>query len=416
MTKRIAAILICAVMVLVAAAPLALATHDVIKGAQGPRASAVTWEYVPVSYGIWTGHIVNDGLRSLVVDVADNTTGVPVDIMHQRIRFAAYGQYPTGTLDTNGVIMAVGHVYEITVTPNGPKGATCTVDDMFKLPVNPVAAITLVSQDYLNVAVSGSGSTDADGTIVSYSWAFGDGSTATGVSASHAYAAAGTFMITLTVTDNDGLTGSADLQVTVEAPPVPDTPPVASFTYTVNGMTVNVNAGGSTDDKGIISYNWNWGDLTTGTGVTASHTYAKPPVMSASALSSKAPPGTPHPVFGYTYAADGVTIVPGCAVTIINVNTSEMLTTTSSIDGIYSVDLSELQLGWSVGNILEVTATNGGLVGTTTAPVTDSPSGYDQIDVILLPTGGTATVTITLTVTDTIGQTSSVSQQVTLVW
>jgi chitodextrinase len=415
LTRRIAAILMCAVMVLVAAAPLALATHDVVKGPQGPRASAVTWEYTPAGYGMWTGHIVNSGLRSLIVDVADNTSGVPADIMHQRIRFAAYDANPVGEVDTAGVIMAANHVYEITVTPNGPRGSTCTVDDVFKLAVPPEAAITLVSQTLLTVIVSGSSSSDADGTIASYSWTFGDGMSASGMEVAHTYAADGTYTITLTVTDNDGMTDSADLIVIVAGP---DQPPVAAFTYTVSGMTVNVNAAASSDDHGIVSYEWNWGDLTTGTGMVASHTYATPPVTSESALSGKAPPGTPHPVFGFTYAADGVTTVPNCDVTIVNVATGEMLTTTSSIDGIYSIDLSELQLGWAVGDTLEVTATamGGVLIGSSSAPVTDTPAGYDQIDVILLPTGGTATVTITLTVTDTIGQTNSVSQQVTLVW
>src|SRR4030042_6762528 len=60
--KRIAAmaILTCAVMVLVVGAPLVTAdTHHVVKGAQGPRASAVSWNVVPTDNGSWYGHIVN---------------------------------------------------------------------------------------------------------------------------------------------------------------------------------------------------------------------------------------------------------------------------------------------------------------------------------------------------------------------
>jgi len=60
--KKIAAlaILMCAVMVLVAGAPLVVAdTHHVVKGAQGPRASAVSWEYAPTEAGVWTGHVLN---------------------------------------------------------------------------------------------------------------------------------------------------------------------------------------------------------------------------------------------------------------------------------------------------------------------------------------------------------------------
>ncbi|HEX9908866.1 MAG TPA: hypothetical protein VGB78_10465, partial [Thermoplasmata archaeon] len=102
------ALLTCAVMVLVAGVPLAMGVvgdvHTIVKKEKGPRASAVTWEFVTgADYGIWTGYIVNSGLRSLVVDVADNTTGTPEEVSHQRIRFAAYGIYPSGTMTTDNV-------------------------------------------------------------------------------------------------------------------------------------------------------------------------------------------------------------------------------------------------------------------------------------------------------------------------
>ena len=66
MVKRTAlAILMCAVMVLVAAVPVTIAgTWSIVKGEKGPNNSAVTWEYAPVDYGVWSGHVVNNGLRS----------------------------------------------------------------------------------------------------------------------------------------------------------------------------------------------------------------------------------------------------------------------------------------------------------------------------------------------------------------
>jgi hypothetical protein len=72
--------------------------------------------------------------------------------------------------------------------------------------------------------------------------------------------------------------------------------------------------------------------------------------------------------------------------------------------------------GYLIGDILNVVATKGTWSGSNSAPVTDTPSGYDQIDVVLMPQGGSAIVTVTLTVTDTIGQTSSVSWPVTITW
>lgn len=52
-------------------------------------------------------------------------------------------------------------------------------------------------------------------------------------------------------------------------------PPVASFTHSVEGLAVSVNAAASLDPDGtVLSYEWNWGDGQTSTGVTAAHTYA----------------------------------------------------------------------------------------------------------------------------------------------
>jgi PKD repeat protein len=52
-------------------------------------------------------------------------------------------------------------------------------------------------------------------------------------------------------------------------------PPVAAFTSTVSGLTVNVDGSTSSDPDGsIASYAWDFGDSATGTGATATHTYA----------------------------------------------------------------------------------------------------------------------------------------------
>ena len=278
--KRIAAaILMCAVMVLVAAAPLAIAQHIVVKGPQGPRASSVTWNYEPQEFGTWYGHIVNNGLRSLVVDVYQNDSGMLTDNMHQRIRFAAYLVYPTGEMTTEGATMSPGHLYTIVVIPNGPRDSSCTVDDVFVPAKPPVAVIDLVSQVSLTVVVDGSGSSDPDGTIMSYDWAFGDGTGATGMgvpgTVSHTYSASNTYDITLTVTDNDGLISDpATLTVTVSKELMY---PVALFTPSMAGMVASVDATASYDPDGTsLAYAWNFGDgspVDTTSGVKATHTY-----------------------------------------------------------------------------------------------------------------------------------------------
>jgi hypothetical protein len=79
--------------------------------------------------------------------------------------------------------------------------------------------------------------------------------------------------VTLTVTDNGGATGTVSHDVTVTAPV--NVAPTAAFTSSVTDLGVSVDGSTSSDSDGsVVSYAWDFGDSATGTGVTASHTYA----------------------------------------------------------------------------------------------------------------------------------------------
>jgi serine protease len=56
------------------------------------------------------------------------------------------------------------------------------------------------------------------------------------------------------------------------APPT-DPPPTAAFTFDCSAMTCTFDGSGSTDDAGITSYSWNFGDGQSGSGAVVSHTY-----------------------------------------------------------------------------------------------------------------------------------------------
>lgn len=62
---------------------------------------------------------------------------------------------------------------------------------------------------------SGNASYDPDGYIVSYDWDFGDGSTAEGAFVTHVYESPENYTVTMTVVDNDGLSDSDSVVVTV---------------------------------------------------------------------------------------------------------------------------------------------------------------------------------------------------------
>ena len=89
---------------------------------------------------------------------------------------------------------------------------------------------------------------------------------------SHAYTAAGNYVVTLTVTDNRGGTAATAVPVTSGTPP--NSPPVASFTFSCTFLDCSLDGSGSTDSDGTIaSYAWDFSDTGTGAGAITTHTF-----------------------------------------------------------------------------------------------------------------------------------------------
>jgi PKD repeat protein len=111
--------------------------------------------------------------------------------------------------------------------------------------------------------------------IVSYDWNFGDGDTDTGIITNHIYTDAGTYNVILTVTDSNGNTGYTSVTITVTEVEMPTA--VINVTPSNSGIapfTVYFDASESSGPTSIVSYDWNFGDTTTGTGITTNNTYS----------------------------------------------------------------------------------------------------------------------------------------------
>ncbi len=193
-------------------------------------------------------------------DFGDGSTGTGVKPMHTYISGGTFTIVLTVTDDAG----TTGKAY-----------STATIG-LGNLP--PVANIKGPYTGTVGVALKfdGSVSNDPDGSISSYSWDFGDSTTGTGAKPSHIYTSAHVYNVTLTVTDDIGASNSATTTATITDAQV-NQPPVAapngSYSGTV-GMVIKFDGSASNDPDGsIVSYDWDFGDGTYGSGATPVHSY-----------------------------------------------------------------------------------------------------------------------------------------------
>jgi len=157
----------------------------------------------------------------------------------------------------------------------------------------PVAQASVSNESPLpgkTVIFNASASYDFHGEIVAYHWEFGDGETATGVTAEHAYSKGGYYVATLTVTDDAGEMSQTHIGISVlpgenscgNDGSCGDVKPLAIIT----SKYFSCSAGGSVGDVitldgsasrgavgNIVSYHWDFGDGTTGSGASVTHIY-----------------------------------------------------------------------------------------------------------------------------------------------
>jgi len=210
----------------------------------------------------FTGGTV-DQVVGLLWDFGDGTTGGGLTTSHT---YNSQGTFivTLAILDSLGRSNSISHA--VTVGQG-----SLPVASFVTSPANPAL--------HQIVNFNASASTAEPGhTIVEYSWNFGDGTLGSGSLTTHTYDTAGTYTVTLKVTDDMGrksALASQSISVGVGGP-------VASFTFSpvspVANQTINFNASQSRPAAGrtIVSYSWDFGDGTSGSGVTTTHTYGVP--------------------------------------------------------------------------------------------------------------------------------------------
>ncbi len=188
-------------------------------------------------------------------DIASNVPGgtsLPNTMTHTYTSTGTYAVTLNAT-DTNGKI--------------GSASATVTVAASLALTVSGP------SSGIVGTSVSFSAAASGGNSPYSFSWNFGDGtSLATGSTASHKYVVAGAYTVRANVTDAKGRLASASASVTINAPLL--TVAVTASGSNEVGLAVNLTATASGGTQPYVSFIWDFGDGSTGSGNSVTHVYA----------------------------------------------------------------------------------------------------------------------------------------------
>ena len=245
---------------------------------------------------------------------------------------------PSHTYSTSGLFLV-----KLTVTDkNG--GANSIAGEAWVSPqVNAGTAIT--TSEGTSIAFKGSA---IGGNAVTYKWSFGDGTNASGsLNPSHTYTDNGQYNAILSATDQFGLQVSSSVIVTVG-----NVSPTAQLSSSVGGIagTALPLSATATDPSTIdtaagFTFNWGFGDGTSGVGELVSHTYILAGSYQISVTATDKDGGVSRPVTKTIIISSNQSLTVG-GMTAQTINEGAVATFTDTVSG----GIAPYTYAWTFGD------------------------------------------------------------------
>jgi glucose/arabinose dehydrogenase len=178
--------------------------------------------------------------------------------LHQVIDFAPAG-YCKGVVDIEYCPLD-GSMFYVNINSGDIQKITAATTN--RPPVAAIGSDKTSGTSPLTVNFSSAGSSDPDGNPITYEWNFGDGTpNSTAANPSHTFNATGTqgFTVRLTVKDNQGLTDSKTITISVNntPPSVKITNPTSTYKYTLASATqLTLQSNVTDNDATNMQYAW----------------------------------------------------------------------------------------------------------------------------------------------------------------
>lgn len=228
-----------------------------ITGLQAQSNSPVTWG----AAAILTATTTTGTHVHYTWHFGDGTTATGDAVMHT---YPSVGTY-TATVTATNSLSVVTATTSVTVQDEAIAGLTASND----------------SPTYLN-STTHLTATLTTGTNVTYIWNFGDGTNGSGAAANHTYPTVGTYTATVTAS-NTMNTITATTTVVIEDAPITGLVAANSSPTPLNSATIFT----ATLTTGTnVTYTWDFGDGSGGSGVAASHTYLATGVYTATVMAA----------------------------------------------------------------------------------------------------------------------------------